>query len=114
MVFIIKPLVTEKMNQITEKSAKDINVRRKGETTTKPGQPRYGFIVKPEATKLDVKHEVESLYGVKVVSVNTAKYAGKRMSRYTKKGLVRGQHNAFKKAFVTLKNGESIDFFSNI
>ncbi len=41
-------------------------------------------------------------------------YAGKRMSRYTKQGLVKGQRNAFKKAIVTLKNGDAIDFYSNI
>jgi large subunit ribosomal protein L23 len=46
--------------------------------------------------------------------VNTARFAGKRSSRYTKAGLVKGQRNAFKKAFVTLKDGETIDFYSNI
>jgi len=49
-----------------------------------------------------------------VVDVNTARYAGKRSSRYTKAGLIRGQRNAFKKAVVTLKEGETIDFYSNI
>lgn len=42
------------------------------------------------------------------------RYAGKRQARYTKAGLVKGQKNAFKKAIVTLKNGDSIDFYSNI
>ena len=49
-----------------------------------------------------------------VIDVNTARYAGKRSSRYTKAGLVRGHKNAFKKAIVTLKEGDSIDFYSNI
>ena len=97
MSFIIKPLVTEKMTNITEK------------------QPnRYGFVVRPEANKLQIKKEVEGLYNVTVVDVNTARYAGKRSSRYTKAGLVNGQKNAFKKAIVTVKDGDTIDFYSNI
>lgn len=96
MAYIIKPLVTEKMTGITEK----LN--------------QYGFIVRPEANKLQIKAEVEALYNVNVVSVNTMKYAGKNKSRYTRAGLVRGRSNAFKKAIVTLKEGETIDFYSNI
>lgn len=97
MAFIIKPLVTEKMTKITEKK-----------------ENRFGFIVRPEANKLQIKKEVEDTYNVTVVDVNTIRYAGKRSSRYTKAGLVRGQKNAFKKAIVTLKDGETIDFYSNI
>ena len=97
MAFIIKPLVTEKMTKTTDKWPN-----------------RYGFIVKPEANKLQIKKEVEETYNVTVVQVNTAKYAGKRSQRYTKAGLVKGQKAAFKKAIVTLKEGESIDFYSNI
>ena len=97
MAFIIKPLVTEKMNNITEK---------------RPN--RFGFVVRPEANRLQIKKEVENLYHVTVEDVNTMNYAGKRSSRYTKAGLVRGQKDAFKKAIVTLKEGETIDFFSNI
>ena len=97
MAFIIKPLVTEKMTNITEK---------------KPN--RFGFIVRPEANKLEIKKEVEDFYHVTVVDVTTLRYAGKRSARYTKAGLVKGQKNAFKKAIVTLKEGETIDFYSNI
>ena len=97
MAFIIKPVVTEKMTKITEK---------------RPN--RFGFIVKPQANKVEIAKEIEALYNVTVVSVNTIRYAGKRSSRYTKAGLVRGQKNAFKKAIVTLKEGEEIDFYSNI
>ena len=97
MAFIIKPVVTEKMTKITEK------------------QPnRYGFIVRPEANKLQVKAEVEARYNVTVEDVNTLNYAGRRSARYTKRGLIKGQKNAFKKAIVTLKAGEEIDFYSNI
>ena len=97
MAFIIKPLVTEKMTNMTDKMAN-----------------RYGFVVRPEANKLQIKKEVEDLYNVTVVDVNTMRYAGKRSSRYTKSGLIRGQRNAFKKAIVTLKEGETIDCYSNI
>lgn len=97
MAFIIKPLVTEKQSKITEKNVS-----------------RYGFVVHPEANKLQIKKEVEALYNVTVVEVNTLRYAGKRSSRYTKAGLIKGQKNAFKKAIVTVKDGDTIDFYSNI
>lgn len=119
MAFIIKPLITEKMNNITEKSSVDRTYKPKtgkhrGEEVTKKAQAKYGFIVRPEANKLEIKNEVESLYNVTVVDVNTMRYAGKRSSRYTKLGLIKGQRNAFKKAVVTLKEGDTIDFYSNI
>ena len=96
MAFIIKPLVTEKVTAQTEKN----NV--------------YCFVVKPQANKQQIQEEVEVLYNVSVVSVNTVNYAGKNKSRYTKAGLLRGKTNAFKKAYVTLKKGDVIDFYSNI
>ena len=94
---IIKPLVTEKQTKMTEKN-----------------NNRYGFVVRPDADKLQIKKEVENLYKVTVLAVNTARFAGKRSSRYTKAGLIRGQKPAYKKAYVTLKDGDSIDFYSNI
>jgi large subunit ribosomal protein L23 len=114
MGFIIKPIVTEKMTKLTDKSSEDKVVKVKGEKKTIAAQPKYGFIVKPEANKIQIKNEVENLYHVTVLDVNTIRYAGKRQSRYTKAGLVKGQRNAFKKAIVTLKNGDAIDFYSNI
>lgn len=117
MAFIIKPLVSEKMTKITDKSSVDRTYRvksKKGEERTKKATPKYGFIVKPEANKIEIQKEVESLYNVKVIDVNTIRYAGKRSARYTKAGLIKGQKNAFKKAIVTLKEGDTIDFYSNI
>ena len=96
MAYIVKPLITEKMNAISEKSN------------------RFGFIVRPEANKLQIKAEVEALYNVTVVSVNTMKYSGKNKSRYTRSGIINGRTNAYKKAIVTLKEGDTIDFYSNI
>ena len=97
MAVIIKPLVTEKMTAMTEKMPN-----------------RFGFIVRPDANKLEIKHEVEALYNVKVVDVNTMKYQGKSKRRYTRSGLLTGRTNAYKQAIVTLKDGDTIDFYSNI
>ncbi|MCK9179342.1 MAG: 50S ribosomal protein L23 [Bacteroides sp.] len=96
MKVIIKPLVTEKMTDLTEK------------------QNRFGFIVRPDANKLEIKKEVEALYNVTVVDVNTMRFAGKKKMRYTRSGVINGRTNAYKKAIVTLQNGETIDFYSNI
>ena len=97
MGIIIKPIVTEKQTAITEKFPNC-----------------YGFRVSPDANKLEIKKAVEEMYGVTVESVNTMNYAGKKKSRYTKSGIINGKTSAFKKAIVTLKEGETIDFFSNI
>ena len=97
MGIIIKPIVTEKQTAITEKFPN-----------------RYGFRVSPDANKVEIKKAVEVMYGVNVESVNTMNYAGKKKSRYTKSGIINGKTSSFKKAIVTLKEGETIDFFSNI
>ncbi|MBS7357680.1 MAG: 50S ribosomal protein L23 [Candidatus Limimorpha sp.] len=96
MIIIKKPVITEKMTAISEKLNK------------------YAFIVDVRANKLQIKEAVEDLYGVKVASVNTMRYDGKVKSRYTKSGVITGKRDAFKKAVVTLAQGETIDFFSNI
>ena len=92
----IKPIVTEKATRVTE---------RRGQ---------YTFRVSPDANKFQIKDLVERLYGVKVVSVNTANMRGKNKSRWTKSGLLRGKTAAWKKAYVTVAKGETIEFFSNI
>ena len=96
MIIIKKPVITEKMTAISEK----LN--------------QFAFIVDKNANKYQIKDAVEELYDVKVVSVNTMNYEGKKKSRYTKSGVVTGRRAAFKKAIVTLKEGDTIDFFSNI
>ena len=96
MEITITPIVTEKATQLTEK----LN--------------RYTFRVSPEANKYQIKTLVEQLYGVKVVNVNTAVVRGKNRSRWTKSGLLRGKTNQWKKAFITVAEGETIDFYSNI
>jgi len=96
MGVILKPVITEKMTD-------------KGEKLN-----QFGFIVDNTANKLQIKEEVEDLYGVQVLSVNTMNYSGKRKSRFTKSGVISGKTKAFKKAVVTVAEGETIDFFSNI
>ena len=75
---------------------------------------QFGFIVEKSANKIQIKTEVEDLYGVQVLSVNTMNYSGKRKSRNTKSGVITGKTKAFKKAIVSVAEGETIDFFSNI
>ncbi len=96
MGIIIKPLVTEKMNKTSEK----LN--------------SFGFVVRPEFNKIEIKSAIEKMYNVTVVSVNTMYYSGKSKSRWTRAGLIKGHTSAFKKAIVTLKDGDTIDFYSNI
>lgn len=75
---------------------------------------RYGFVVHKNANKIQIKQAVEKMYGVSVESVNTMRYAGKAKSRFTKSGVITGKTKSFKKAIVTLAEGEMIDFYSNI
>ena len=92
----IRPLITEKANSGSEK----LNC--------------YTFAVSPDANKFQIKDIVEKLYNVRVTRVNTANYAGKRKQRYTKSGLLRGRKTAFKKAYVTVAEGQTIDYYNNI
>jgi large subunit ribosomal protein L23 len=54
------------------------------------------------------------MYGVNVESVNTMIYAGKNKSRHTRTGIISGRTKQYKKAIVTLAEGDKIDFYSNI
>ncbi len=96
MEIIVKPVLTEKMSAQTDKLHK------------------VAFIVARDANKIEIKKAVESLYGVTVLNVNTIRYQGTVKSRYTKAGVISGRTASFKKAIVTLSEGDSIDFFSNI
>jgi large subunit ribosomal protein L23 len=96
MDIIQKPIITEKMNEMGEKTS------------------RVGFIVNRKANKIQIKKAVEELYDVEVVAVNTMNYGGKAKARATKSGYIAGRTNAFKKAIITLAEGQSIDFYSNI
>ena len=110
MAILIRPIVTEKMTKITDQSSEP----RKKKDGSAPVNAKYGFYVDPAANKIQIKKAVEDKFGVTVEDVNTINYAGKVKSRYTKKGLQVGKQSAFKKAYVTLKDGDQIDFYSNI
>jgi len=96
MEILIKPIITEKMTAQSEK----LN--------------RYGFLVNKSANKLEIKDAVEKMYNVKVANVNTQQYIGKVKTRNTTHGLAIGRVNRNKKAIVTLKDGEMIDFYASI
>ncbi|SMO87718.1 LSU ribosomal protein L23P [Saccharicrinis carchari] len=96
MQILIKPIVTEKLNEQGEK----LN--------------SFGFVVNKNANKLQIKQAIEEMYDVTVDRVNTMVYAGKVKSRHTKSGVQVGKTAAYKKAIVTLVPGDKIDFYSNI
>ncbi len=96
MTILIKPIITEKMTALGEK----LN--------------RYAFLVNDDANKIQIKNEVENMYGVSVESVNTMRTQGKLKSRNTKKRVTTGRTATKKKAIITLSEGQTIDFYSNL
>lgn len=93
---LIKPVITEKMNNETEKFN------------------RYGFVVALDANKIEIKKAVEVTYGVNVTAVRTMRQGGgKAKTKYTNKGLMTARTPLFKKAIVELAAGEMIDLYGN-
>lgn len=91
---LIRPLVTEKMSGISEK------------------QPnKFGFIVAVDANKIEIAKAIKEKFNVDAVSVNTIKYKGKERTQFTRKGRFTGRTAKFKKAIITLKEGQTIDIF---
>ncbi len=95
MSILKSPLVTEKVSALNEKG-------------------KYGFIVEETANKVEIKNAVEKMYGVNVSRVNTITVLGKKKVRSTKAGMLVGRKPGYKKAIVTLAEGEVIDFYSNV
>lgn len=95
MSILKRPLVTEKVSSLNEKG-------------------KYGFIVDSSANKVEIRVAVEKQYGVNVAKVNTMSVMGKKKTRYTKTGILSGRRPSYKKAIVTLAQGEVIDFYSNV
>ena len=93
---LVKPILTEKANLQQEKLR------------------RYAFRVSKKANKLEIKRAVEDMYGVSVTDVNTVIVPGKNKTRFTKAGYIKGQKPSYKKAFVTVAEGETIDLYANI
>lgn len=90
---LIRPRITEKVNGQMEK----LN--------------RYTFVVDKRANKDEIKNAVEEFYGIKVSNVNTVVVPAKNKSRFTKTGYVSGRKQGYKKAIVTLVEGDTIDLF---
>jgi large subunit ribosomal protein L23 len=88
---LVQPLLTEKVTAIRES------------TNT------VGFLVRPEANRLQIKRAVESLLKVKVARVNVLNVMGKtkRLGRFA------GKRPDWKKAYVTLKPGEKLDLYES-
>ncbi len=91
---LVRPRITEKVNSQMET------------------QGRYTFVVDKQANKIEIKKAVEDFFNVSVSNVNTIVVPAKAKSRFTKAGVVSGRKPSYKKAIVTLKEGESIDLFS--
>ncbi len=93
---LIKPILTEKANGQQEKLRS------------------YAFKVNRRANKLEIKTAVEKFYGVSVLEVNTLVVPGKNKTRSTKSGVISGVKSGYKKALVTVAEGESIDLYASI
>ena len=93
---LIKPLITEKSEGLTDNLG------------------QYSFIVDKNANKVEIRKAVERMYSVNVASVNTAIMPGKSKSRNTRSGVIKGRVSSYKKAMITLAEGEEIDFFGDI
>jgi large subunit ribosomal protein L23 len=94
---IVKPIITEKATAASET------------------RNRFTFAVQRGANKIEIKNAVEKMYGVHVTEVRTMTYGGGKSSvKYTNKGIVTQPNNPWKKAIVTVADGETIDLFNNI
>ncbi len=93
---LIRPIVTEKMNDIQEQTG------------------QYGFVVDVRANKIEIGKAIKEKFDVDVVSVNTIKYKGKTKTQFTRKGRFTGNTSRYKKAFITLKEGQTIDIFGEV
>ena len=93
---LVRPLITEKMNDLTE------------------GQAKYGFVVNVNANKIEIAKALKAKFDVDVESINTIKMKGKTKSQFTRKGRFEGKTATFKKAIVTLKEGQTIDLFGEV
>jgi large subunit ribosomal protein L23 len=93
---LIKPILTEKAN------AQQESLRR------------YAFKVNRRANKLEIKTAIEQFYGVNVLEVNTLVVPGKQKTRSTKSGIISGVKSGYKKALVTVAEGETIDLYASL
>lgn len=94
---LLKPLITEKLTRLQDQENK------------------YAFEVARNATKPQIKKAIEEAYPeVTVTKVNTMITPSKPKGRYTRAGYLSGRTKIRKKAVVSVKEGQEIDFFSEI
>ena len=96
MKYILKPIITEKATDDNELNN------------------RYWFQVDKKANKSEIKRLVEEIYEVNVSKVRTMIIKPQSKSRFTKTGVISGFTTEYKKAIVDLKEGETIDIYSNL
>lgn len=76
---------------------------------------RYAFVVDRRANKLEIKDAIEKIYGVTVENVRTMTYGGGKAKRkYTSRGIAEQTNPIWKKAIVTVAEGEDINLYDNI
>jgi large subunit ribosomal protein L23 len=90
-----RPLITEKMTALADKR-------------------QYAFEVDINANKIEIARAIEKKFNVTVESIRTIRSKGKRKAQMTKRGRIPGKRADFKKAIVTLKKDQKIDFFENV
>lgn len=96
---LVRPLVTEKMTDVSEKATKN---------------PKYGFVVDINANKIEIAKAIKEKFDVDVIDVNTIRYKGKTRTQFTRRGRFSGKTAKFKKAIVTVKEGQTIDIFGEV
>lgn len=92
MSVVIRPIITEKANRDSEL------------------KNTYTFEVSVNSNKTTIKREIQRLYNVEVLDVRTLIYTPKIKVKYTKKGIQVGRTKKYKKAYVKIKEGQTIDF----
>jgi len=93
---LISPLITEKMTNITADKGK------------------YGFLVNPKANKIQIAKAIEEKFNVHVTDVKTITQQGKTKTQFRKSGRFTGKTAKYKKAIITLKEGEKIELFEAV
>ncbi len=93
---LISPLITEKMTNLTADKGK------------------YGFLVNPNANKIEIAKAIEKKFSVHVVSVRTINHPGKIKTQFRKSGRFSGKTPKFKKAIITLQKDETIEIFEQV
>lgn len=93
---IIKPIVTEKTDNLVDT------------------KNTYTFLVAKDANKIEIGKAITSMYNVEVTSVNTAIMPGRFTQRSTRSGIQKGRKPSYKKAMITLAEGEEINFYGEI